>query len=95
MKIKLNEEFYAEQKEHGFDLIQIRTVHKVDKMRKPTGETEEKHEPVAYNVSLDRCIKTAIHLGLQSKDDTVDFDGFLKAYRRELKQIDRMVQITK
>ena len=93
MKIKLNDTFYAEQKEHGFDLIQIKTINKVDKNRKPTGETHKKDCAILFNTSLDRCIKQAVHLTLESNSNKVNLTEFLEAYRTELKRIDRMVRV--
>ncbi len=92
MKITIENYILKSNKDAGYDLIEMRTINKVDEKRKPTGETHVRPIDIGYNMSIEKCIAEIIRLNLHKINNTVDFNGFLALYRAEQ---DRLIPYVK
>lgn len=84
MKINIEGQFILNQSLHsnGFDLIK-----KVTRTKKESGEKYEAESVLGYDMKLEKAIETIISERMKDKEDTVELNEFLQAYKQEKEQL--------
>jgi len=86
--------FKIEPQNNGFDLIKQYVSRKIGDgdRNNPTGEIYIKEDIIAYNASLDYCIKTIIQLEMKEKQETVTLKEFLQEFKKIQTEIENLLK---
>jgi len=79
MKIEIEQFVLESNKEHGFDLFE-----------KFEGKKGQTRRLIGYNYSIKGAFKAMTHQNICKQDVTVDFYGYLTAYREEVKRLEAL-----
>ncbi len=82
MKIEIEQFVLKTNKDQGFDLF--------EKFVGKKGPTEK---IIGYNYSLKGAFKSMTHQNLCKNKETVDFEGYLKAYSVEVKRLEDLFKL--
>jgi len=96
MEIKLTEKYSLVSQEHGYDLVEKVTRHKIKegtrgKNAEKTGETYEAVNTIAYNVTIEYAIEKVCHLNLHDKLKEVDLKQFIVELKKEREELSKLI----
>jgi hypothetical protein len=86
MRITIENYILESTKESGYHLIEVKPS---EAKKAENGSVES---ILFYNLSIPRALKKMVHLNLHNVDNTVDFEGFLRLYTRELDRMNTLLQ---
>ena len=94
MIIKVKNYKLIQREEKGFDLIKEVDAQKLGTgtMQSPNGEKYLRDEEIGYNMSLENCIQTIIHLELCKSNETVDLKTYIDEYKRVKNEITNILK---